>query len=83
MAAIGAHQKRGVAAAAVFSGDGGDPRMASLAAFHAGSLEALCERLGGPALGEPRERLTELFETCFCGFRLDAGFGRELHHAIE
>ncbi|NBP41066.1 MAG: type III restriction endonuclease subunit R, partial [Betaproteobacteria bacterium] len=35
-------RKRGVAAAAVFSGDGGDPRMASLAAFHAGSLEALC-----------------------------------------
>ena len=35
-------KKRGVAAAAVFSGDGGDPRMASLAAFHAGSLEALC-----------------------------------------
>jgi len=41
-------QKRGVAAAAVFSdaaGPGGpvsDPRMASLAAFHAGSLSALC-----------------------------------------
>jgi superfamily II DNA or RNA helicase/HKD family nuclease/SOS-response transcriptional repressor LexA len=35
-------KKRGVAAAAVFFGDGGDPRMASLAAFHAGSLEALC-----------------------------------------
>ena len=41
-------RKRGVAAAAVFSdaaGPGGpvsDPRMASLAAFHAGSLSALC-----------------------------------------
>ncbi|NBW87834.1 MAG: type III restriction endonuclease subunit R, partial [Planctomycetia bacterium] len=42
-------RKRGVLAAAVFSdgspGAGGpvsDPRMASLAAFHAGSLEALC-----------------------------------------
>ncbi|NBV46386.1 MAG: HIT domain-containing protein, partial [Planctomycetia bacterium] len=42
-------EKRGVAAAAVFSdgppGAGGpvsDPRMASLAAFHAGSLAALC-----------------------------------------
>ncbi|MGB8853527.1 MAG: DEAD/DEAH box helicase family protein [Pirellulales bacterium] len=41
-------RKRGVAAAAVFSdaaGPGGpvsDPRMASLAAFHAGTLSALC-----------------------------------------
>lgn len=35
-------RKRGVAAAAVFSGDGGDPRMASLAAFHEGRLDALC-----------------------------------------
>ena len=34
--------RRGVAAAAVFSGDGSDPRMASLAAFHEGRLEALC-----------------------------------------
>ena len=33
---------RGVAAAAVFSGDGGDPRMASLAAFQEGRLSALC-----------------------------------------
>jgi superfamily II DNA or RNA helicase/diadenosine tetraphosphate (Ap4A) HIT family hydrolase/HKD family nuclease/SOS-response transcriptional repressor LexA len=34
--------RRGVAAAAVFSGDGGDPRMASLAAFQEGRLAALC-----------------------------------------
>ncbi len=34
--------RRGVAAAAVFSGDGGDPRMASLAAFQEGRLLALC-----------------------------------------
>ena len=34
--------KRGVRAAAVFSGDGSDPRMASLAAFHSGAIEALC-----------------------------------------
>ena len=34
--------RRGVAAAAVFSGDGGDPRMASLAAFQEGRLSALC-----------------------------------------
>ena len=34
--------KRGVAAAAVFSGDGSDPRMASLAAFQEGWLTALC-----------------------------------------
>ena len=34
--------KRGVAAAAVFSGDGSDPRMASLAAFQEGRLAALC-----------------------------------------
>ena len=34
--------RRGVAAAAVFSGDGGDPRMASLAAFQDGRLSALC-----------------------------------------
>ena len=35
-------RRRGVAAAAVFSGDGGDPRMASLAAFQEGRLSALC-----------------------------------------
>jgi superfamily II DNA or RNA helicase/diadenosine tetraphosphate (Ap4A) HIT family hydrolase/HKD family nuclease len=35
-------RKRGVTAAAVFSGDGGDPRMASLAAFQEGRLSALC-----------------------------------------
>ena len=34
--------RRGVAAAAVFSGDGGDPRMASLDAFQEGRLLALC-----------------------------------------
>jgi superfamily II DNA or RNA helicase len=34
--------RRGVAAAAVFSGDGSDPRMASLAAFQEGRLSALC-----------------------------------------
>jgi superfamily II DNA or RNA helicase/diadenosine tetraphosphate (Ap4A) HIT family hydrolase/HKD family nuclease len=34
--------RRGVAAAAVFSGDGGDPRMDSLAAFQEGRLLALC-----------------------------------------
>ena len=34
--------KRGVAVAAVFSGNGGDPRMASLAAFQEGRLSALC-----------------------------------------
>ena len=34
--------RRGVATAAVFSGDGGDPRMASLAAFQEGRLLALC-----------------------------------------
>jgi superfamily II DNA or RNA helicase/diadenosine tetraphosphate (Ap4A) HIT family hydrolase/HKD family nuclease/SOS-response transcriptional repressor LexA len=34
--------KRGVRAAAVFSGEGSDPRMASLAAFQEGRLEALC-----------------------------------------
>ncbi len=35
-------RRRGVATAAVFSGDGGDPRMASLAAFQDGRLSALC-----------------------------------------
>jgi superfamily II DNA or RNA helicase/diadenosine tetraphosphate (Ap4A) HIT family hydrolase/HKD family nuclease/SOS-response transcriptional repressor LexA len=35
-------RRRGVAAAAVFSGDGSDPRMASLAAFREGGLSALC-----------------------------------------
>ena len=60
-------RRRGVRVAAVFSGEGGDPRGASLADFVEGKLEALCvvdlfnegirHSQGGPRGHAPSDRI--------------------------